>query len=300
MSLISRLFRPSSAPALRGPIVVGGVGGSGTRVIAECLERMGVYMGDCLNDSLDNLWYTLLFRSSDMFPDHRNAQEIDRGLALLARAMTRGLKGRPTRAERKLLRRAHKRAKVDRGDQPRKARESLIVSRPPEPDRFHSWGWKEPNSHILLEPLARAFPQMRYVHLVRHGLDMAFSDNVNQLKRWGEHFDSPHPRNRDDLPRAQLRYWVRANRAAVERARELLGERFLLLNFDELCMDPAPHLKRLAGLIGAELRPEILEALSKIPRRPGSTGRYRDHDLSLFDPDDVRAVEELGFTVERP
>lgn len=36
------------------PVVVGGVGGSGSRVVAEMLETLGLFIGDDLNDARDN------------------------------------------------------------------------------------------------------------------------------------------------------------------------------------------------------------------------------------------------------
>ena len=44
------------------PIGVGGVGGSGTRLIAAILQELGFYLGRDLNEPLDNLWFTLLFK----------------------------------------------------------------------------------------------------------------------------------------------------------------------------------------------------------------------------------------------
>ena len=29
------------------------------------------------------------------------------------------------------------------------------------------WGWKEPNSHVILERLMRRFPDMKYIHVMR-------------------------------------------------------------------------------------------------------------------------------------
>ncbi len=42
---------------------VGGVGGSGTRVVAGLAESFGYFMGDDLNESKDNLAFTLLFKA---------------------------------------------------------------------------------------------------------------------------------------------------------------------------------------------------------------------------------------------
>jgi hypothetical protein len=43
-------------------VAIGGVGGSGTRVGAALPRELGYYTGDDLNESLDNLWFTLLFK----------------------------------------------------------------------------------------------------------------------------------------------------------------------------------------------------------------------------------------------
>ena len=38
-------------------VAIGGVGGSGTRLIARMLGQLGWYLGDDLNESVDNLWF---------------------------------------------------------------------------------------------------------------------------------------------------------------------------------------------------------------------------------------------------
>jgi hypothetical protein len=44
------------------PVIIGGVGGSGTRLIAQMLKELGFYLGSDLNSANDNLWFTLLFK----------------------------------------------------------------------------------------------------------------------------------------------------------------------------------------------------------------------------------------------
>ena len=71
------------------PIIIGGIGGSGTRVIAEILTLLDVYLGRALNKSLDNLWFTALFKRRDLFeknPEIRKG-EIREGLDILTEAM---------------------------------------------------------------------------------------------------------------------------------------------------------------------------------------------------------------------
>ncbi len=69
------------------PVAIGGVGGSGTRVVAQLLMKLGFYIGSDLNKANDNLWFVLLFNRIEILsiPD-------DQFKALLAR-----LRLRPTR-----------------------------------------------------------------------------------------------------------------------------------------------------------------------------------------------------------
>src|SRR6185503_7042610 len=59
---------PSTTPRIRakldpdGPIVIGGVGGSGTRVVADVLMRLGVHLGCALNHAWDNMLFVQLFK----------------------------------------------------------------------------------------------------------------------------------------------------------------------------------------------------------------------------------------------
>ncbi|MEW4154140.1 hypothetical protein Q0N88_30770 [Bacillus thuringiensis] len=51
-----------------GPVVIGGIGGSGTRVVAKLLKTMGYYFGDsdeCTNDNID---FFHLFGDPDSCP----------------------------------------------------------------------------------------------------------------------------------------------------------------------------------------------------------------------------------------
>jgi len=48
----------NDVPMKRQPVVIGGLGGSGTRTIAQLVQSLGVHMGTLLNPATDNLWFT--------------------------------------------------------------------------------------------------------------------------------------------------------------------------------------------------------------------------------------------------
>lgn len=244
-----------------GPLGVGGVGGSGTRLVASLLEAMGLFMGEHVNRSNDSL----------VWPPFRKllAESPGRDAAARERVVFEAI----TRFEQHMHEDYHR---VARGD--------------------HNWFWKVPTTFFWLEPLAAYFPRMKYIHVIRHGLDMAFSGNRRQVKVWagavGLELRPPID------PRQMLEYWVLANDLALDRARRLLGDRCLLLSFDRLCRSPETELPRLAAFVDCPEAQWGLERWRSMIRTPESIGRFRDHDChALFPPRLLQAVARYGYDV---
>ena len=80
-------------PNAQNCVAIGGVGGSGTRLVAEIVERFGFYLGGSLNNKHDNLWFTLLFQRPCWFEQFPSDEEIAPAIALFCKAMTTGLSG---------------------------------------------------------------------------------------------------------------------------------------------------------------------------------------------------------------
>lgn len=275
------------------PIVIGGLGGSGTRLIAEMFACAGVDIGSDLNRSSDNLWFTLLLKRRALRAPGVES-EVSAALQLLAKAMT---SHEPlTTVERKVLRRA---VRDQRGNYSRRwcdNRRKALLSREYFEAQNGGWGWKEPNSHIFLDRLMAEFPRLRYVHVMRHGLDMAYSRNQGQYARWHWYFDLPPSATASATPRDSLAYWCVAN----DRVRQLghtLGDRFLMVNYDDLCLNPGEHVPALLDFVGARNNAQVVEKVSALAEVPPTVGRYKSHDISGFAPEDVAFVSEVGFRV---
>lgn len=325
----------------RGPIVVGGVGGSGTRLVAQVLLDLGFHLGNDLNASFDNLWFTLLLMRPRWFNAEPSAiaGEVDVALTILGRA----LRGEAlSAAETALATAAAEETRrvgysltpagagtgdwnVEPGESWAHARlASLLEATRAAPPAAVGWGWKEPNSHVFLPELDRAFDRLRFVLVVRHGLDMAFSDNRHQLVNWGARYgvgagrgagaahggsarrggsaerrvgaeggDSA-PKGRHD-PRQALEFWVAANQRAISYGAAHLRDRFLIVNYDRMCRSPEAEVRRLCGFVDREPPVEQLRRLARLPRPPASMGRYKRHPIEQFDAAHLDAVRELGF-----
>jgi hypothetical protein len=290
--------------SLLGPIVIGGVGGSGTRVVAEILRSLDIFIGNDLNVSLDNLSYTLLFKRRRWYYLHQyNNQVLSRGLDILEKTMIPA--GKLTLSDYIFIARAiiemsahgHNADRNGNGFWPLARALKIIRSKTGIKTVCHGWGWKEPNSHLLIGVLNTRFPSFRYIHCIRHGLDMAFSTNQQQLYNWGPLFGVLPPTDPAKLPEASFRYWVESNRRAKALGEKIGGKRFLTVNFDDLCRDPRNGIQRITGFLGVEPDNGLMEQLILLPRPATSTGRYKDRDISWVNRKDIAFLESMGFSM---
>jgi hypothetical protein len=237
---------------------IGGLGGSGTRVVAQLFIERGIFMGDDLNASNDNLLFTRLFKNPEWYrtaslEEKRNQFQIfEKSMSLAGNFLG------------------------------------------------NIWGWKEPNTHLYLTELAEFLPDLKYIHVIRHGLDMAYSDNKAQLFNWGNEFgvEANAAEAPDDLAVKNLEYWIRANRAATDKGDALFGNRFYLLNYDKLCENPKVEIKKVFDFLDIPLDEIALQKLALIPKVPASHERYRKHDISLFSHEQLDQVRAFGFTIK--
>jgi len=289
------------------PVAIGGVGGSGTRVVAGMLRNLGFYIGDDLNISLnisnDNLWFTLLLKRPAWFYKNHGKRDsvIYKGLSIFEKLMSgTSLSASDIyfimRAALDMSINGHDNLRSGRGKWAfERASTMLKACNSLRPENIR-WGWKEPNTHIFIKYLADSFDRIKYIHVIRHGLDMAYSSNQAQLFNWGRLFGvTPDPSI--PLHKASLMYWIRANERAIDLGEKLLGKSFFLLNFDRLCLNPVCEINRLLDFLETERSGIDLDSLYALPKIPKSLGRYNNHDTTIFNNEEIKAVMKMGFEV---
>ena len=134
------------------PCVIGATGGSGTRVVARIVRAAGMYIGDDLNNYEDALPFAA-------FSDRWINDYVASGSVPDPETRRRMIEELDGLVEEHLSHR---------------------------PDDAAAWGWKEPRSIYLLPFFHRHLPALRFLHVVRDGRDMAFSENQQQLKKHGD------------------------------------------------------------------------------------------------------------------
>lgn len=268
--------------------MIGGVGGSGTRLIAQCLKEVGYLLGPDLNPANDNLWFTLLFKRIGILSS--SDEEFDDLMEIMLNGMTGA--GEFTSYQIDLIDALASKDREQYSAAWLKERTRSLLSDKPIMKSGARWGWKEPNSHIVLDRLIGRLKNMKYIHVTRNGLDMAHSKNQNQLRLWGPHFiREPF----EISPYYSLRYWCLSHQRVLDIG-ESMHRNFLLLNYDDFCLNPRNGTNQLCEFLELETD-NLLHQLEKLIHPPDSIGRFKQHGTRIFDEKDVAYVQSLGFDV---
>lgn len=272
------------------PVAIGGVGGSGTRLFARILIELGFYIGDDLNDAYDNLWYTLLFKRFEIL------EESEERFGELVNIFLNGMLGNKNFSihQKKLIKEFASKDRPQHTSVWLKKRVETLLDRNSNIKNQHvNWGWKEPNTHIVIDRLIKHIPGLKYIHVVRNGLDMAHSSNQNQLKLWGAYFMDG---NCEITPYNSLKYW-RVVHERVIGLTQPLGHRFLLINYEQFCRDPDDSLKYLCKFLEVDVDDEARKVISGLVKPPRTIDRYKEIGLCMFDKEDIEFARRLGFEI---
>ncbi len=281
------------------PIGIGGLGGSGTRCIADIVSELGFYMGGDLNESRDNLWYSFLFKRPDLLSG--TADQVEALADIFVSAMSG-----PGNYDQNTLTLIQSIASEESSefdaDWKSQRAESLCDALFLE-DNDKAWAWKEPNTHVFVDQMASCIHDLRYVHVIRNGLDMAFSPNKNQLRYWSGPLFRMYDFNAKN-PSIALRYWRLVNER-VARIKEQGVLPVLEVGFETLCARPVEQILSIAEFCNRPVsRSEAIRIAGQVVRPPSTIGRHRDKDLSVFDPVDIDYVNEtekrLGISAAIP
>jgi len=155
-------------------------------------------------------------------------------------------------------------------------------------DGERPWGWKEPRSVYLLPFLAEELQGLRFLHVVRDGRDMAYSDNQVQLRKHGAAVlgvgDEP-------APLRSISLWSEVNLRAADFGERELGERYLRVRFEDLCAEPSAVTEQVLGFFGLDGDAEAI-ARDEV-RPPSSLGRWRGEDPAAVAELEARGGEAL-------
>lgn len=239
------------------PVIIGGLGGSGTRVVAQILIALGYDLGSDLNEANDNLSITLLLKHYFLgrrLVSGKPAASV-RSLRLYKK-IVRTTAALTLREKVWLCFLATRMALFGSGPNRLHAgpwafqRLKRVFQRAKVNDISKRWGWKEPNSHVFLPVFSKVFADFKYIHVVRDGQYMRQSKNKNQLDLWYALYGMTRKAAVSGTPEAAYTYWERANARALAFKTQLRPDQFFLMHYEELCDSPKNEIERLLAFLG--------------------------------------------------
>lgn len=276
------------------PVIVSGVGGSGTSTVAALLRDCGLRLAGPTNAELDQEWVTMLIKRPRWPALVHEAGRPVEDVVAACRVLRAMFAGSVLDGEQLAILAA---AAAECAALGATEHDGLrwwapatpfrfvadYLARPPAPLGTQAWGWTSPSSQVVLPETLAVFPAARYVHVVRDPLDMAWSANMQGVRLWGRLCGYDAARIDADPHSAQLAWWLYTTLSAVQIGRTL-GDRFLLVRLELLCRHPIGVARRIAAFAGLEPDSETLRAAAARIQAPPSTGRWREHPTEELDP----------------
>ncbi len=235
------------------PLVIGATGGLGTAVITRICQQVGYYMGYNFNRFLD---------ARDFFPFYDK----------WVHTMLSGT-GTP----------------VDENQNKMMFQDFLACIQRHKralPNPATPWGWKNARSMYLVPFFHALYPDMKFIHLVRDGRDVAFLKDPKQLlyhtrSFFGEQYDSLL------IPYRLMLLWKATNLTIAAYCEANMKGNYLRIRYEDLCENPVGIIKRLLRFL--QIQHTDPAQLAVYVKRPDFMGRWH-----VFPVDLVENVVELG------
>src|SRR5438477_3843375 len=225
------------------PLVIGATGGSGTRVIARIARHAGYNLGRRLNSSEDAL---------EFYSFH------DIWINPFVFAQGRGEAMTPWQS-----------ARMKEGFH------AALARHIPEAERRGTrWGWKAPRSIYLLPFFSAQFPQLKFIHVLRDGRDMALSQNQNQLRKHQRAVLAWRERVFRSVPERSILLWERTNLRAADYGEVSLRQNYLRIRFEDICGQSLETTAQIVNFLEAPIDPATI-AQTEVTA-PKTLGRWQD------------------------
>jgi Sulfotransferase family len=147
--------------------------------------------------------------------------------------------------------------------------------------RLHSgtpWGWKEPRTTLFAPCWLELFPEARFIHVVRHPLDVAASMQKRELEFQAKG-DAPSGRVQDfDYCVDLAMIYVEAGEAIATRT-----PHYHRIRFEDIQADPAGQMTKMSGFCDLSVNEAKIRKAASTIRPPSSDpSKYSDEKRELL------------------
>lgn len=240
------------------PLIIGAIGGSGTRVLYKICTDAGIFMGSNLGDANDaleffdffNTWIdSWLYQKVNPLPDDKKAKMVQEFRLCVAKHL---------------------------------ANISNENSR---------WGAKNPRSIHLLSFYHELYPGLKFIHVVRDGRDMVYGKNDLSAVEHGEAI----LKKKVAEPIDKLHVWSMVNLEAALYGERKLKENYLRVRFEDLCSNPEDTVKTIINFLN--LPDTDASKIASFIKTPETIGRWKKHaaDISGITSLDLTALDYFGY-----
>ncbi len=239
------------------PLIIGGVGGSGTRVVCQIVMDAGFFMGTNLNKALDSSDFKPFY--SYWIGKYLNEKEP---------------------------------STVTKNEMKKVFSECLSKHLSLKKNVNTKWGIKNPRYILVLPFLYSLFPKMKFIHVVRDGRDMAFSSNQNQTRLYGNIFCENEAAG---TPSYNLKYWSIVNQNALDFCFSNLKKNYLIVRFEDIVNKPTELIKKIFKFLDSETN-RIGKTQEKI-KTSSTIGRWklRSNELPQISKFEKDSLAKFGY-----
>ena len=177
-------------------------------------------------------------------------------------------------------------------------------------DMDSKWGWKDPRNGPSLPIWKDIWPEMKIIHVVRHGVDVAASLHSRSLKNWTEDEgrfkkwtkmykwrSSKSPIRKGQRAATlthALEFW--AEQMDVEKKVIQSYENVLEIRYEDLLTSPAVVLEDIWNYIGKETDEKLLREIETMVDYSRAFAYKQNEELSVFAQENKSILEKFGYS----
>jgi hypothetical protein len=211
------------------PVVIAAIGGSGTRVFARIIRHAGLFIGNDLNQQEDSQPFIDFYNIWIPLYIQKLYDHDDGIYQVLKKDFLNGV-------EQHLC-------GIDNSNT--------------------IWGIKNPKAIHMIPLWHDVFPDMKFIHVVRNGLDIVYSNNQGQFECYKDLIFNRRTENVYSHS-GKILFWSRVNRLASEYGETYLKDRYLRIRFEDLCLQPQTVIKKIFEFLEIYDSNKLANAISEV------------------------------------
>lgn len=278
---------------MNGPFVIVGMHRSGTSLVSRILDRSGVFMGLDLQEDHESKFFIKL-----------NKWIYENAGADWARpmALQELMDYEPAKKKVEEYVKSRVSSKSSKKYSGKRLKKGLF-------DLDSKWGWKDPRNGPTLPIWKEIWPEMKIIHVTRHGVDVAASLQARSSKNWEQDEsrfskwvkmyrwkDSKSPIRRGQRAATlshALEFW--SEQMEVENKNLEECEFVLEVRYEDLLTKPKSVIKQIWNFIDIERDDSLLEDISQSIDGGRAYAYKKDEEMMAFALENSEILEIFGY-----